>query len=90
MKVRFAKVGVNKLKLPLQTSDLNLTEHLYDEIEHRLHARFSQATSVLDLTNALLAEWAEIPLQNLVESLVRRLVDIIVGCYSSNFLLVNE
>ena len=54
--------------------DLNPTEHLWDELEWRMQARPSPPTSVSDLTNTLLDEWAKIPtdtLQNLVESLPR-------------------
>lgn len=53
-------------------TDINPVLHLWDELEHRLGARLYQLTSVLDLTNALMAEQEQIPaarLQKLVESL---------------------
>ncbi len=51
-----------------QSPDLNLIEHLWDELKWKLQDRPS--TSLPDLTNALLDEWAKITtktLQNLVE-----------------------
>ena len=62
-----------------QSPDLNPIEHLWDELEHRLRTRPNHTTSVADLTNALVAEWKQVPaamFQHLLESLPRR------GCYS--------
>lgn len=42
--------------LPTLLLDLNLTEHLYFELESQLWARSSLATSIFDLTNVLLAK----------------------------------
>lgn len=53
MKTWFTKVGVEEVEWLVQSTDLHSTEHLWDE----LHARPSHPTSVLDLTNALAAEW---------------------------------
>ncbi len=53
-------------------TDLNPIQHLWDKLERQLRARPYHSTSVLDLTNALVAEWEQIPaarLQNLVDSL---------------------
>ncbi|MCI4392256.1 hypothetical protein PGIGA_G00143960, partial [Pangasianodon gigas] len=50
------KVGVEELECPAQSPDLNPTEHLWDELEHRLNPRPPHPTSVPDLTNALVAE----------------------------------
>ncbi len=47
---------VEKLDWPTQRPDRTPFEHLW-----RLQARSSHPTSVLDLTNALLDEWAKIP-----------------------------
>lgn len=47
------------------------TEHVWDELKPWQCARASHLTAVPDLTNALVAEWAQISmviLQNLVES----------------------
>ncbi|XP_058230181.1 protein kish-B isoform X1 [Hemibagrus wyckioides] len=58
-----------------QSPDLNLIEHLWDELERRLRARPSRPTSMPDLTNALLEERSKIPINillDLVESLPRR------------------
>ncbi|MCJ8743348.1 hypothetical protein PDJAM_G00093060 [Pangasius djambal] len=39
MKTWCVKVGVEELEGPAQIPDLNPTEHLWDELEHRLHPR---------------------------------------------------
>ena len=48
--------GVDELDWWAQSPDLNLTEHLWDELERRLRARPSCPTSVCDLSNVLLEE----------------------------------
>ncbi|KAK3562531.1 hypothetical protein QTP86_000548 [Hemibagrus guttatus] len=67
-----------------QSPDLNPIEHLWDELERRLRARPSHPTSVPDLTNVLLEERSEIPINtllNLVESLPRRVEAVIAPYY---------
>lgn len=67
--------GVEELDWPAQSPELNPIEQLWDELERRLRARPSRPTSVPDLTNELLEEWAKIPINtllNLEESLPRR------------------
>ena len=44
------------LDWPVQSPDLNPTEHLWNELERRLRARSFCPTSVCDLTNVLLEE----------------------------------
>ena len=71
----FVKIGVEELDWPAQKPDLNPIKHLWDEVECRLRARLNCARSVPDLTNALVAEWKQVPaamFQHLVESLLRR------------------
>uniref|UniRef100_A0A673VX79 Tc1-like transposase DDE domain-containing protein n=1 Tax=Salmo trutta TaxID=8032 RepID=A0A673VX79_SALTR len=61
--------------LPWPSPDLNPIEHLWDELKRRLRARSNCPTSVSDLTNALVAEWQQVPAAmflHLVESLPRR------------------
>ena len=71
----FVEIGVEELDWPAQSPDLNPMEHLWDELERRLRARPNRPTSLPDLTDALVAEWKQIPtamFQHLVESLPRR------------------
>ena len=69
------KISVEELDWPAQSPDLNSIEHLWDELEWRLWARPNRPNSVSDLTNALVAEWMQVPaaiFQPLVKSLPRR------------------
>jgi len=73
----------------LNSPDINLIEHPWDEFERRLRARPSCPTSVSDLTNALLEKWSKISINtilNLVESLPRRVEAVIaaMGGLTSN------
>lgn len=58
--------GVEELGWPAQSHDLNLTEHLWDELDRRLRARTSRPTLVPDLTNAFLEERSKIPINALL------------------------
>ena len=74
--------GVDELDWPAQSSDLNPTEHLWDELEQRLRARPSHPTVVCDLINALMEERSKISintLPNLVESLPSRVEAVIAA-----------
>lgn len=53
------------LERPAQNSAFNPTKPLWDELECRLQAKPSLPTSVPDLTNSFLAEWAQIPTDTL-------------------------
>ncbi|KAM9473079.1 transcription activator BRG1-like [Salvelinus alpinus] len=78
----FTEIGVEELDWPAQSPDLNPIEHLWDELERRLRARPNRPTSVPDLTNALMAEWKQVPaamFQHLVESLPRRVEAVIAA-----------
>ena len=73
---------VKELAWPAHSPDLNLIEHLWDELEQGLRARPSHPTSEPDLTNALLEEWSNIPIDtllNLVDSLPRRVEAVIAA-----------
>ena len=54
-------IDVEELDWPAQSPDLNPIEHLWDELENQLRARPNRPTSVPDLTNALVAEWKQVP-----------------------------
>jgi hypothetical protein len=82
------KIIVEELDWPEQSSDLNPIKHLWDELERQLQARPNRPTSVPDFTNALVAEWKQVPaamFQHLVESLSRRVEGVIESnpCYIS-------
>ncbi len=51
---------MEELDWPAQSPDLNPIQHLLDELEQHPWARPDRPTSVLDLTNALVAEWEQI------------------------------
>ena len=73
-----------------QSPDLNLTEHLWDELECRLRASPNRPPSVPDFTNALVAEWKPVPaemFQHLVESLPRRVEAVIAAGETTSVLM---
>ena len=75
----FVEIGVEERDWPAQSRSI---EHLWDELEQRLLARPNRQTSVPDLTNALVAEWKQVPaemFQHLVESLPRRVEAVIAA-----------
>ena len=77
----FVEIGVEELDWPAQSPD-NPSKHLWDELERPLRARPYHPTSVPDLTNALVAEWKQIPaamFQHQVESLPRRVEAIVAA-----------
>ena len=78
----FVEISLEELDWPAQSPDLNLIEHLWDELEHRLRARPNLPTSVPELTNTLVAEWKQVPaamFQHLVETLPRRVEAVIAA-----------
>jgi len=68
----FVEIGVEERDWPAQSPDPNPIEHLGDELEHRLRARPNCPTSVPDLTNALAAEWKQIPAGQVRNGSMRR------------------
>ncbi|KAI4887628.1 hypothetical protein NFI96_016632 [Prochilodus magdalenae] len=77
IKTWMSESGVEELDWPAQSPDLHPIEHLWDGLERRLRARPSRPTSESDLTDALLEEWSEIPMNTLlVESLATREVSL--------------
>jgi hypothetical protein len=61
MQKQVVKIGVEKLDWPAQSPYLNPIKHFWDELEFRLRARLHHPTSVPNLTNALVAEWKQVP-----------------------------
>ncbi len=81
IKTQSDELGVVELDWPAQSFDLNPIEHLWGEQERILQVKPSRPTSVSDLTNALLDDWAKIlpeTLQNPLEILPRKVETIIV------------
>jgi hypothetical protein len=76
--------SVEELDWPAQSPDLNLKEHLLDELEWRLRARPKCPTSMSDLTNVLVAEFRmeANPCSNVPTS-SGKLSQNSGGCYSS-------
>lgn len=61
----FRKNKVQVLKWPMQSPDLNLIEHLWEELERRIRA---QHVSKLDaFFDVLEREWKQIPLDRLIK-----------------------
>lgn len=57
----FPLFGAEEFGWSAQTLDLNLIQHLWYELEHRLPARPDHPTSVLDLAGASVAEREQQP-----------------------------
>jgi hypothetical protein len=71
----FIEIIVEELDWCAHSSDLNPIGHLWDELERRLRARPNRSKSVPNLTNALVAEWKQVPaamFQHLEEGSPRR------------------
>ena len=76
----FDEMGVQKLDWPSQSPDLNPIEHLWEELERRLHSQPNRPSSLQALTSAVMDAWKSIPMatyQKLVESLPRRVQAVI-------------
>lgn len=58
----FSQFDVEEFDWPAQTSDINPVQHLWDELEAWVWTRpYHLMGSVLDLTDALVNEWEQIP-----------------------------
>ena len=76
----FVEIGMEELDCPAQSPDLNHIEHLWNELERRQQARPYRPTSVPDLTNALVAEWKQVPAA-MFQHLVAKPSQKSGGCY---------
>lgn len=52
---------MEELDWHVQSPDFNPIQHLPDELERQLSARTYHPASALDLTNALVSKWQQIP-----------------------------
>ena len=67
--------SITCLPWPSQSPDLNPIEHLWDELEYRVHRRSILPKNENELYNFLLEEWQKIPtstLEKLVDSMPSR------------------
>jgi hypothetical protein len=67
--------GIIRLDWPARSQDLNLIEHLWNEIQVRISARQVQPRSTQEFDAALVDEWNTIPLavlRNLIGGMQRR------------------
>jgi transposase len=55
---------------PAQSPDLNPLEHAWDILQRRIKARIPQPSTRIELANALVQEWALIPLAD-IRTLIR-------------------
>lgn len=62
---------LEELNCPAQTHDLNPTEQIFNEREHRLQAWPSYPTSLSDLINVLFADWGMLVKNNLISVVFR-------------------
>ena len=79
----FVKIGVEELDCRAQSPDLNLIEHLWDELERRLRARSNRLTSAPTslILKAQRKQVLTAMFQNLVESLPRRVEAVIAAMF---------
>ncbi|GFS89178.1 hypothetical protein TNCV_1259191 [Trichonephila clavipes] len=54
------EIGVSKMDLPSQSTDLNLTEYLWYEFECRLFSQKNRPSSLPALTSAVMNVWESI------------------------------
>lgn len=59
MKTWFAMVEIKDLKYPSLYTDLNLSENLWDELEHRLHTKPPHKTALGLLVSLMLRIFSE-------------------------------
>ena len=60
LRKRLSSIDEKELDLSAQHSDLNLTQLLWEDLEHWLSTRPYHSTSLFDLTRAFVSEWEQI------------------------------
>ncbi|KAJ4428776.1 hypothetical protein ANN_25769 [Periplaneta americana] len=76
----YADNNVHRLDWPARSPDLNLIEHLWDELDRRFRSREMRSTSIVQLTAMLQEKWRRMPvdiLHKLVESMPDRVAAVI-------------
>lgn len=71
------EVGINVMRWPARSPDINPIEHVWDMLGRRIRKRRGQLFTLQQLRNALEEEWGNIPqeaIQNLIRGMNRRLV----------------
>lgn len=67
--------NIQTIPWPARSPDLNVIEHLWDELDRRVRDRVVQPRTLLELSNALQQEWNRVPqytIRRLVSSMRRR------------------
>ena len=85
-----SEFGVEELHWPAQSSDLNLIEHLWDELEQRLRARPSRPHQYLTSQMCIAKNGQTFPIDtllNLVDSLPRRVESVIAAKGGANSIM---
>ena len=67
-------MGIEILEWPANSPDLNVIEHLWDELIRRVQKRPRQPQTLRELREALLEEWNHIP-QDVIRKLVESMRD---------------
>ena len=69
-------VGIRRLPWPAHSPDLNLIEHIWDNLKRRIRSRTSLPTTIRELEDAVLMELNNIPqcyIKNIIDSIPNRL-----------------
>jgi hypothetical protein len=71
---------IQVMEWPALSPDLNPIEHVWDQLDRRVHKRRNPPLTIQELTQALIEEWESIPqesLRRLVRSMPRRCEEVI-------------
>lgn len=65
-----SEVGIETMKWPALSPDMNPIEHMWDHLKQRVRARNPAPSTIDELKRALLEEWENIP-QDFIKNLIR-------------------
>lgn len=72
--------NIHQLPFPFKSPDLNIIEHLWDELDRRVRLRLNAPRNLRELEQALVEEWQNIPqrfIRNYVLSMRQRIQSVI-------------